>query len=142
MTAPEPLLGAHVSGWSAFVLDAILRVHGAPYLRVMDPDQRRQIQRTAEALDRAALYWQEQQGCPTCANASAQVAEDQSARPSWNDELSVPEAAGVLGVSPQRVRQLAVGWSAEGLARKVGRSWLVDAAAVALHRENMRRPAA
>ena len=49
------------------------------------------------------------------------------ARSGWShDEISIDEAAGILGVSPRRVRTLAAG----GLGRKVGSRWLIDRAAV------------
>jgi hypothetical protein len=45
-------------------------------------------------------------------------------------------------LTEQRVRQLAVGWAADGLARKVARAWLLDRTAVVIYRDKDRRPAA
>jgi hypothetical protein len=42
----------------------------------------------------------------------------------------------MLNLSEQRVRQLAVRWAADGLARKVGRAWLIDRAGVVMYRDN------
>lgn len=49
-------------------------------------------------------------------------------------QLTTAQAATVMGVSPQRVRQLA----ARGriIARKTGRDWLIDAQAAEGHRRN------
>lgn len=137
MIEPEPLIGAHVAGWSAFAIDAVLHKHLDPYLRAMSPAQRRQVERTHEAIHRAALYWKAQ-AISDDGNAEAGAAEIRS---SSAGELSTVDVARILGVSERRVCQLAVEWMAEGLARKVGRSWLIDAAAVELHHETMRRSA-
>jgi hypothetical protein len=48
----------------------------------------------------------------------------------------------MLNLSEQRVRQLAVRWAGNGLARKVGRVWLLDKTAVVIYRSKDRRSAA
>jgi hypothetical protein len=48
----------------------------------------------------------------------------------------------MLDLSEQWVRKLAVRCAAEGLARKVGRAWLLDRAAVEMYRDKERRSAA
>lgn len=55
-----------------------------------------------------------------------------------HDEITIAQAAGLLDVTERRVCQLAAGWADSGLARKVGRSWVVDRQAVVLHREQTR----
>jgi hypothetical protein len=59
-----------------------------------------------------------------------------------SEELTTSQAAVMLDLSEQRLRQLAVRWAANGLARKVGRIWLLDRTAVVIYRDKDRRSAA
>lgn len=128
-----PLLGAHVSGWPAFALDAVLERHLAPYLSQMEPTRRRELEVTRAAVHAAALlFWE--QGASASASAQAAVAQVES--PLRGEEITTAEAAELLRVSHQRVRQLATCWAEQGLARKVGRAWVVDRGAVMIQRSS------
>lgn len=132
-----PPLGAHIAGWSAFAVDAILRRHGRPYLAAMGAAQRAEVERTARAVHQAALHWR-----ATSADGNAETAPPEVARPWGRDEITTAAAALMLGLSERRVRQLAAGWEAAGIARKLGRAWLLDRAAVEMQQANTRRTAA
>ena len=136
MTEPR-LLVAPVAGWSAVVVDVLLSRHLRPLLSGMTEGQRRELERTRRAVHVAALIWRD----ATSDIESAQAAPTEAAAGSEDDELDTAEAARELGVSRQRVRQLAERWALDGLARKVGRSWLVDRTAVLMYRDNGRRTA-
>jgi hypothetical protein len=134
----EPFLGAHVAGWSAFALDVILRRHAKDYIRTMSTAQQREMEATRRAIHAAALLWR----ASTSASATAQTPAAEIRPQSQSEELTTPQAAIMLDLSEQRVRQLAVRWAAEGLARKVGRVWLLDRAAVVMYRDKDRGAAA
>jgi hypothetical protein len=127
----EPLLGAYVAGWPAFALDVILRRYGRDYTPVMNPAQRREMEATRRAIHTAAVLWQ----ASTSASATAQTPTAEITPRLASEKLTTSQAAAVLGVSEQRVRQLAARWVYQGLARKVGRTWLLDPAAVAMYRD-------
>ena len=128
---PEPLPGAHVAGWAAFAVDVILRRYAKDYTPAMNPVQRRDMEVTRRAIHAAALLWR----ASTSASASTQTQAPEPTPRSRSEELTTSQAAAVLGVCEQRVRQLAARWVYQGLARKVGRAWLLDPAAVAMYRD-------
>ena len=134
----EPLLGAHVAGWPAFALDVILRRYGRDYTPVMNPAQQRDMEATRRAIHSAAVLWH----ASTSASATAQTPATEITPRLASEELTTSQAAIMLDFSEQRVRQLAVRWAAEGLARKVGRVWLLDRTAVEMYRDKDRRSAA
>ena len=134
----EPFLGAHVAGWSAFALDAILRRHAKDYTRTMSSVQQREMEITRSAIHAAALLWH----AATSASATTQTPSAEITPQSRSEELTTTQAAILLNLSEQRVRQLAVHWAGNGLARKVGRVWLLDRAAVVIYRDKDRRSAA
>jgi hypothetical protein len=129
----EPLLGAFLSGWSAYAVDVILKRYAKDYAPVMTPKQQQEFAATQKAIHRAALHWH-------AATANAQTATAEIPALSGN-EVTTAEAADLLAVTEQRVRQLAALWVHEGLARKVGRVWMIDQAAIELYRSNGRRAA-
>lgn len=134
---PEaPLLGAFVNGWSAFALDAILKRHLGAYLAQMTPAQRRELEATRAAVHAAALLFYEQS---PFASASAQAAVAQVESPLNGEEITTAEAAELLQVSGQWVRQLAACWAEQGLARKVGRVWVLDRGAVMIQQDSSTR---
>ncbi len=130
VTADEPLLGVQVAGWPAFVVDVILRRHLPSYLKVMSPAQAREVEQFHAAVQVAAAYWQKRS---TSAASSAEAAAAEVTSRSTSEDLSTTQAAALLGVSERRVCQLAADWQHDGLARKVGRAWLVDREAVAVY---------
>ncbi len=127
--SPEPLLGVTVAGWPAFVVDAILRRYLPPYLKAMTPEQAREVEHFHTAVHAAAAYWQSR----TSVSGSAEPGAAEMASRSTGEDLSTTQAAALLGVSERRVCQLAADWQHDGLARKVGRSWLVDREAVTVY---------
>ena len=132
---PPP--GAHLSGWPAFVVDTILKRHAGPYARAMTPEQRAQFETAGRAIHCAALLWQG--SISPERNAETVAAE---IGPAWVHEVGTAAAAGLLGVTERRVCQLTRLWEAEGLARKVGRAWLLNREAVLLEAQARRSPAA
>jgi hypothetical protein len=126
------LLGAHLSGWPAFVVDVLLKRHLGPYMAAMTSEQRESVTRAQAAIHAAALHWRASD------DGSAEVPVTEVRAPSNHDEITTAQAAGLLAVSERRVCQLAAGWADDGLARKVGRSWVVDRQAVLLHRQQTR----
>jgi hypothetical protein len=135
---PERLLGAHVSGWSAVVVDALLSRHVRPYLPAMTLVQRQEVESCRREVHAAALLWH----ASTSASASTQTPIAEIAPQSQSEELTTSQAAIMLDLTEQRVRQLAACWTADGLARKVGRVWLIDRTAVVMYRHKDRRSAA
>ena len=104
----------------------------------MSPVQQREMEVTRRAIHKAAVLW----GASTSASATTQTPAAEITPQSQGEELTTSEAATILNLSEQRVRQLAVRWAAEGLARKVGRVWLLDRTAVEMYRDKDRRSAA
>jgi hypothetical protein len=122
---------AIVDGWAAFAIDVVLARYLAPYLKAMSPTQRAEVE-TAIAAIRAAAGAYDPAGC---VDATVELpAARLEAHSRHVDEITVAAAAAVLGVSGSYVRRLAGRWEAVGLARKVGRSWLVNQGAVAAYR--------
>lgn len=111
---PPAVLGVHVSGWSAFVLDVLLRKHAGSCLAAMSPGQRLELERTRAAVHLAALHWQ-----ATSVDRSGEVTAAVTGRGLAHDEITNAQAAGLLNVSECRMCQLAVGWADHGLAHKV-----------------------
>ncbi len=128
----SPLLGAHVAGWPAFVIDRVLAKHLDVYLACMRPDQRAEMDRTRRAIHAAALHYGDWLASVE-RNAAALLTETQGDLE--EQELSTAQAAGLLDVTERRICQLAAEWAEDGLARKVGRTWLVQRDAVVLRRE-------
>jgi hypothetical protein len=134
----EPLLGAHVAGWPAFALDVILRRYGRDYAPVMSQAQQGEMEATRRAIHAAAVLW----GASTSASATTQTPATEITPRLESEELTTSQAAIMLNLSEQRLRQLALRWAADGLARKVGRAWLLDRTAVVIYRDKERRSAA
>ena len=114
---PPPAL---VCGYAARALAVLLREVD---LDRLPPIGREQVAATVRAIEMAGEAWlRSRQGSdlgtsePVVAEVGARLAH----------EMSIDDAAGVLGVSARRVRTLA----AEGLGRKVGYVWVLDGAAV------------
>jgi hypothetical protein len=134
----EPLLGAHVAGWPAVALDVILRRYGRDYTPMMNPAQQRDMEATRRAIHAAAVLWH----ASTSASATTQTPAAEITSRFESEELTTSQAAIMLDLSEQRVRQLAARWADDGLARKVGRVWLIDPTAVVIYRDKDRRSAA
>lgn len=125
-----PLPGALVEGWSAFVVDVLLTRYLDRYLAAMSPAQRAELALTKAAVHAAAKLHQER-GSTAGGSAEAPVAEIDGCSDAW---VGTGDAAPFVGASERRVRQLAARWEHEGLARKVGRSWLIDPQALVMYR--------
>ena len=111
----------------------ILRRHAKDYTAAMNPVQQREMEATRRAIHAAAVLWQA--STSASASATAQTPAVEITPRLGSEEITTSQAAAMLGVSDQRVRQLAARWVYRGLARKVGRTWLLDPAAVAIYRE-------
>lgn len=133
------MIGAHVAGFPAHVVDRLLHRHVAPLLAGMSPGQRREMEQVLREVRAAADHWTDH---TSAAGGSAAVVDAAIEASSLQDELSITEAAEVLGVKERRVRQLAVVWEAQGMARKVGQAWLLDPTAVLAHRDDDSRRSA
>ncbi|MFY1673687.1 helix-turn-helix domain-containing protein [Plantactinospora sp. WMMB334] len=130
MTTPgRPLLGVQVAGFPAVVLAWVL--DGALPQRLqtldelvalgrLDPGRVVEVRRVHEAIRAAAAYWRESSA------VDGSTAERVAAIPegSTSTEIDTVTAAELLGVSPNRVRQLARSGQVNG--RHVGRSWWID----------------
>ncbi|SCL17716.1 DNA binding domain-containing protein, excisionase family [Micromonospora nigra] len=132
-TAARPLLGAHVSGPAAVVLAKLLDEHLPDRLaRLRLLVERGQLGaewltetlHTYRAVRAAADAWRD-------APAVAAVTADPPAaagRDCEGTEIGTETAADLLGVTPNRVRQLVRGGVING--RHVGRTWRLDLADV------------
>jgi CRP-like cAMP-binding protein len=130
---------AVVAGFSAHVLDRLLARHLPRYLGAMSDEQRAEVAAAHAAIHRAALRYAE---TPTAASGRAVQAVDEGGSGLRREhESSVAEVADMLGLSPRRVRVLAVRWESEGLARKSGRDWLIDAVAALAELDERKRSA-
>lgn len=125
---PQDLPGAHLSGWAAYAVDCILRRNADPYARAMSTEQRMEFEAAGRAIHAAALLWH-QHAITAERNAEMVAAEIEE---SSTHEIGTAAAATLLGVTERRVCQLAPAWQDDGLARKVGRAWLIDRGAVLL----------
>jgi excisionase family DNA binding protein len=137
VSRPAPILSAPVGGFSAFVLARVLE--DALPARIVSlqrqaetgrihPDLLAELTHTWAAIGEAARQWAERRAS---ADASTEAAFTET--PARWAEIDTDRAAGLLGVTPSRVRQLVR--SGELNARKVGRSWLVDRTSIDLKRE-------
>lgn len=134
----EQMPGALVSGWSAFVVDVLLSRNLDRYLAAMTPDQRAEVAATRAAVHGAAKLWQERAASGT-GSGPVEIA---AAVSELSLSVTVAEAALALGSSGRRVRKLAERWQRDGLARKVGTSWVIDRDALEMHAARRRRGAA
>ena len=136
---PTPEIGALVAGWSAFAIDAILRAtdetgrpRGARYAAAMNPQQRAEIEQTCRAIKAAAPQYD----AASVTEATATPVSENSGESTG--EIDTATVAAALGVGHRRACQLADGWAEVGLARKVGRTWLISREAIRLHQHTMR----
>jgi hypothetical protein len=128
---------AIVSGWAAVALDSLLARHLSPYLSAMTPAQRGEMDRCVSAV-RAAAGAYDAAGRRFAAETAKRGAAGLLPDSGHVDEVTVQVAAEQLAVSVQWVRRLAARWEPDGLARKVGSTWLVDRVAVAAYKARRR----
>lgn len=139
-------LGAHVGGVSAWVLVAFLeRTRFLDSIQKMDPEPRREILQTYDALRAAGIYWGENNEQTMRADHGPQVGVASPAGPDAADGVerwTSERVAKVLGVVPRRVGQLVAAGKLEGI--KVGNMWLIAAESVQDYQtaEAIRRKAA
>jgi hypothetical protein len=123
--------GAVIGGWPAAVIDTMLSRHLPKYLKAMAPEQRAELERAYRAIVRAAkAYRASSDNGPSEPEASA-LAQDLS----HDDEIGTAKAAEMLDVGRRQVVKLAAVWEGEGLARRVGRTWILDRVAVEAYRD-------
>jgi excisionase family DNA binding protein len=133
----RPALAAPVAGFGAFVVAKALK-RSLPDLLVSlqrmsesgraHPDLIGEVTATWAAINAAAEEWSQWRTA-----ADGRAAERVTAIPERSTEIDTDTAAGLLHVSPNRIRQLIRGGDLPG--RKVGRTWLVDRTAIDLRRE-------
>lgn len=132
MTARRPLLAAPVSGFPAVFLAALLRAHGAEYLRRLEasmrlhPDYVAQVRQVWRAIDQAEEEW-----LTWCASADGNTEVPVTEAGPSSTWITTREAAEMLDVSERRVRQLLDEGRVSGV--RAGRAWQVDRASVELH---------
>lgn len=138
-TASRPVLGAHISGFSAFVIAAVLddalatrvvRLQEQVAVGRLDPERMVELRQTWAAIRAAGQEWTRWRAALD-GNAEDLAAEmpGGSIRES---EIDTALAAQVLGVTPRRIRQLVAAGHLP--ARRAGRTWLVDRCAVELRK--------
>jgi excisionase family DNA binding protein len=137
MDRPRPLLVAPVSGFPALVLSQLLDAEGPGRMVSLqrlveegrlDPGQVAAFRSTWAAIRAAGKEWAEWRSA-----ADGSAAEQLTAIPAESTrEIDSAEAARQLGVTPNRVRQLAR--CGQINARKSGRQWLVDRKDVGLRK--------
>jgi hypothetical protein len=137
-------LGSLVHGYSAVVLADLLDRHG--------PDQLVRLQQSVDAghlpvgylhevtqcwadIRAAAALWRSMRSRPAVAAADGSVSSPVTATPGALavEMLDTDQAADLLHVTPNRVRQLIRGGELTG--RKAGRTWLVSGASIHRLRE-------
>lgn len=126
-------LGAYVAGFPAVLVAHILDEHlpgelarwerAAASGRV-DPRYLRQMRATWEAIGEARRQWLAVREVSAGGSAEATPAETRAG----SGQISADAAAGLLGVTPRRVRQLLASDLLEG--RKVAGTWLVSRSSV------------
>lgn len=130
------MIGAHVAGFPALVVDRLLARHLDPFLPAMTSEERTSVLAMQEQVRQSAEHFR---SVRDAGSGTAAVRSGANRAQSAANELGVSEAMELLGLRARQVRYLAERWQAVGLARKVGRSWLIDRAAVELHAEDRRR---
>lgn len=133
MTYSRPVLAAPVAGFAAVTIARLL--DGAMPNRLvalqslaeagkLHPDRVAEVASAWAAIREAARQWDA---------AGGSTADPAAAVPPRSKEIDTDRAAGLLGVTPNRVRQLARSGDLPG--RKVARVWLVDRRSVEMRRE-------
>lgn len=135
------VIGAHVEGFAALVVDRLLAAHLPRVLGAMSAEQRREVELARREVRAAADWWLASTRVVAAGGNAEGVGAEIEAGSSVNDEIDVATAVRLLGCGARRVRQLAAGWEPQGLARKVGQSWLLDRTAVEARRVDLRRSA-
>jgi hypothetical protein len=137
VSSGRPVLAAAVSGFAAFMIGRILedalpgRLVGLQRLVEsgrLHPDAIAEVTAQWAAIREAGRQWADHRTA-----VDGTTAEAVTAIPPRSTEIDSGAAAGLLGVSPNRIRQLARNGDIPG--RKVARTWLVDRTAIDLRRE-------
>ncbi|MDW8807424.1 helix-turn-helix domain-containing protein [Streptomyces scabiei] len=122
---PGYVEGAIVEGAAAVVLDDLLAIPAVRrHLRTRPPSLQPAIEEAVTAIRQAARAYN-----AASASGSAEAPVAEIVQP-FEKGITTREAARLLGLGERRARQLATG----GMGRKVGRQWLLDAAAVEEYR--------
>jgi hypothetical protein len=136
---------AIVGGWPAQVIDTLMSRYLPKYLAAMTPEERAEMDRAHRVMARAAKAYRAGQLCDVPSSdigpsepAPSDLAQDLS----HDDEIGTAEAAEMLDVGQRQVVKLAPVWEGQGLARRVGRTWLVDRVAVEVYRDRPERRSA
>jgi excisionase family DNA binding protein len=133
----RPPLVAPVGGFAAFVLARVLE-DALPSRLVglqrqvesgnLHPDFLAQVTQAWAAIQEASRQYKQ-----AAASASESAEEVLAEVPAASGEIDTDRAAGLLRVTPSRVRQLVRSGDLPG--RKLGREWLVDRTAIDLRLE-------
>lgn len=132
-----PALVAAVSGFPAFVIANLLEARLPERLvalqRLVEKGQLPPALLAEVTAQWAAIIQAAQEWAQYRAAVDGSTAGPPAAIPERSAEIDTAAAAGLLGVTPNRVRQLVRDGSLP--ARKASRTWLVDRTAVDLRRE-------
>jgi excisionase family DNA binding protein len=136
---PErPVLAAPVAGWAAYVIGAVLDdalpARLVALARLVErgqlhPDRLVEVQQAWAAIRAAGQQWKDWR-----ASLDGSTAGPVTAIPAGlvSQEIDTTAAADLLGVTPNRIRQLVRAGDLTG--RRVGRTWLVDRASTELRK--------
>ncbi|ABK02746.1 hypothetical protein Arth_1352 [Arthrobacter sp. FB24] len=136
-------LGAHVGGVSAWVLVSFLeRTRFLDSIQKMDPEPRREMLQTYDALRAAGIYWSENNEGTMRVDPGPQAGSVEQDAADGAERWTSERVANALGVVPRRVGQLVAAGRLEGI--KVGNMWLISAESVQDYQtaETIRRKAA
>jgi hypothetical protein len=133
------VIGANVSGFSAHVYDRLAARYLPALLVAMSEEQRREVLATQAEVRQSAAFWD---SVKSAERGNAAMPFSPAGASSAAHEVGVAEVVQLLGLGARQVRNIAQRWEPEGLARKVGMSWLLDRAAVEALAEARRRRSA
>lgn len=126
---------AIIAGWPVQVIDTLMSRFLPPYLGTMTRGQRAEVEAAHAVIARAARAYRASSDIGPSEPEASDEAEDLSR----DDKISSAEAADMLRVGQRQVCKLAAVWEGHGLARRVGRTWLIDRDAVMAYRDRQGR---
>jgi hypothetical protein len=133
---------ALIAGFPAEVFDTLASRFLPKYLITMSPAQRAEVEAASAVIGKAARASREHRAASSVDGQSAPERSELAEDLTHDHEVNTEMAAVMLRVGQRQVRKLAAGWRHEGLARQVGRTWLIDRGVVAAYRDRQGRRAA
>jgi len=128
-----------IAGWPSQVIDTLMSRFLPPYLGTMTPGQQAEVEAAHAVIARAARAYRASSDIGPSEPDASGLAEDLGR----DDQISSAEAADVLRVGQRQVCKLAAVWEGQGLgqglARRVGRTWLIDRDVVVAYRDRQGR---